>query len=179
MNNGSRVSIVMQATDVGRRVSSSNKIFVVRIWGGSGIIFRKAAQYRQRNIFPNGIIKKEDFMKKRQPVKKVQDIDRNFVAVPDVSPDHWRENLDVFFDENEAGLDHVRYLMDISKAEVDNYYFTSGYEIFHLFPEKLEVSLRPKKSKSLTTRLGNFTMVYESTGCFRYALPEEREVRVS
>ena len=118
-------------------------------------------------------------MKKRQSAKKVQDIDRSFVAVPEVSPDHWRENLDVFFDENETGLDYVRYLMDISKAEIDNYYFTSGYEIYHLFPEKLEVSLLPKKSKTLTTRLGKFTMVYESTGCFRYALPEERELRAS
>jgi hypothetical protein len=118
-------------------------------------------------------------MKRRRSIKKVQDIDRGFIVVPEVSPDHWRENLDVFFDENETGLDYVRYLMDISKAEVDNYYFTSGYEIFNLFPEKLEINLRPKKSKTLATRLGSFTMVYESTGCFRYALPEEREIRTS
>ena len=118
-------------------------------------------------------------MKKRQSTKKVQDIDRSFITIPDVSPDHWRENLDVFFDENETGLDYVRYLMDISKTEIDNYYFTSGYEMYNLFPEKLEVSLIPKKAKPLNTSLGYFTMVYENTGCFRYALPEEREIRVS
>ncbi len=77
----------------------------------------------------------------------------------------------VFFDENETGLDHVRYMMDISKADVDRYYFTGGYEINHLLPEKSEASVRPKKTRALTTRLGSFTMTYESNGCFRYALP--------
>jgi hypothetical protein len=110
--------------------------------------------------------------KKMQSVKKGQDIDRSFVVIPEVIPDHWRENLDVFFDENETGLDHVRYMMDISKADVDRYYFTGGYDIYHLVPEKPEIGLGSKKSKALNTRLGNFTMPYESNGCFRYALPE-------
>ena len=44
-----------------------------------------------------------------------------------------------------------------------------------LFPEKVEVGVRikGKKSKVKDTRIGAFTMVYENTGCFRYALPEE------
>jgi hypothetical protein len=107
-----------------------------------------------------------------QSVKKVKDIDRSFVVIPEMIPDQWRESLDVFFDENETGLDHVRYMMDISKADVDRYYFTGGYDIYHLVPEKPEIGLRSKKSKALNTRLGNFTMPYESNGCFRYALPE-------
>jgi hypothetical protein len=39
----------------------------------------------------------------------------------------------------------------------------------------MEVGLRvkPKKSAAMFTRMGTFTMVYENTGCFRYALPEE------
>jgi hypothetical protein len=81
------------------------------------------------------MVKRGDFMEKRQSrkkapfVKKEQDIDRSFVVIPEVIPDHWREKLDVFFDENETGMDHVRYMMDISKADVDRYYFTGGYEI--------------------------------------------------
>jgi hypothetical protein len=114
-------------------------------------------------------------MKKRKSVKKVQDIDRGFVVIPDVSPDHWRENLDLFFDENDAGLDHVRYMKEMGRGDVDAYYFTSGYEMLNLFPEKEEVALRvgPKKAGAMFTRMGTFTMVYENTGCFRYALPEE------
>jgi hypothetical protein len=118
--------------------------------------------------------KKEVAMKKQKTVK-MKDVDRSFVMIPEVQPDHWRENLDVFFDENDAGQDHVRYWQEIGQSDVDNYYFTSGYEVYHLFPEKLEVTMRldSKKSKVLTTRMGAFTMVYESKGCFRYALPDE------
>ena len=116
-------------------------------------------------------MKKRQSAKKTQSAKKMQDIDRSFVVIPEVIPDHWRENLDVFFDENETGLDHVRYLMDISKTDVDRYYITGGYEINHLIPEKSEASLRPKKPRTLATRLGSFTMTYEGNGCFRYALP--------
>lgn len=117
-------------------------------------------------------MKRRQSGQKMRSVTKVKDIDRSFVVIPEIIPDHWRENLDVFFDENETGLDHLRYMMDISKADVDRYYFTGGYEIYHLVPEKSEIGLRPKKSKALNTRLGNFTMPYESNGCFRYALPE-------
>ena len=115
-------------------------------------------------------------MRKKQPekkTKKMQDLDRNFVVVPEVGSDQWRDSLEVFFDENETGLDHMRYLKDMSQTDIDNYYFTSGYEIYHLFPQKLEISLKPKKAKAQATRLGKFTMVYENTGCFRYAMPEE------
>jgi hypothetical protein len=115
--------------------------------------------------------KEGEFMKKRQSAKKMQDIDRSFIVIPEVIPDHWRENLDVFFDENETGLDHVRHLMDISKTDVDRYYITGGYEINHVIPEKSEASLRPKKPRAPATRLGSFTMAYEGNGYFRYALP--------
>ncbi len=117
-------------------------------------------------------MKRRQSGQKTRSVKKVKDIDRSFVVIPEMIPDHWRENLDVFFDENETGLDHVRYMMDINKADVDRYYFTGGYEIYHLLTEKPEAGPRPKKAKALTTRLGNFTMPYKSNGCFRYALPE-------
>jgi hypothetical protein len=114
-------------------------------------------------------------MMKKRSVKKVQDIDRSFVAIPEVSPDHWRESLELFFDDNDTGLDHMRYLKEMSHADIDNYYFTSGYEIYHLFPQEFEVNLRigAKKSKKIATRMGTFSMVYQSTGCFRYAMPEE------
>lgn len=108
---------------------------------------------------------------KMQSVKKGQDIDRSFVVIPEVVPEHWRENLDRFFDENETGLDHVRHMMDISKTDVDLYYFTGGYEINNLLPERSHVSLRTRKTRALTTRLGSFTMTYGSNGCFRYAMP--------
>lgn len=110
--------------------------------------------------------------KKIQSFKKAQDIDRSFVVIPEVNPDQWRENLEMFFDENEAGLDYVRHIMDISKMDVDRYYFTGGYEIYHRPTENPGGGLRTKKPKALTTRLGSFTMTYESNGCFRYALPE-------
>jgi hypothetical protein len=116
-------------------------------------------------------MKKRQSATKTQSAKNMQDIDRSFVVIPEVIPDHWRENLDVFFDENETGLDHVRYLMDISKTDVDRYYITGGYEINHLIAEKSEASLRPKKPRTLATRLGSFTMTYKGNGCFRYALP--------
>ncbi|MBA4396705.1 MAG: hypothetical protein C0394_04895 [Syntrophus sp. (in: bacteria)] len=108
---------------------------------------------------------------KMQSVEKGQDIDRSFVVIPEVVPDHWRENLDRFFDENEASLDHVRHMMDISKTDVDRYYFAGGYEIHNLFPERSDASVRMKKTRPLTTRLGSFTMSYGSNGCFRYAMP--------
>jgi hypothetical protein len=120
-------------------------------------------------------------MKKKKPVKKVQDLERSFVSIPEVSPDHWLEHLDLFFDENDAGLDHVRYMKEMGRGDVDAYYFTSGYETLNLFPERMEVGLRvkPKKSAAMFTRMGTFTMVYENTGCFRYALPEEQIAKSS
>jgi hypothetical protein len=116
-------------------------------------------------------------MKMRQPVrkmksnKKTQDIDRSFVAIPEIAPDQWRDNLDVFFEEKEAGLDHVRHLMDISKADIDHYYFTGGYDLYKISPKRPDVSHRPKTSMTTFTHLGDVTPVYESTGCFRYAMP--------
>jgi hypothetical protein len=103
--------------------------------------------------------------------KKTQDIDRSFVAIPEIAPDQWRDNLDVFFEENEAGLDHVRHLMDISKADIDRYYFTGGYDLYQISSKRPDVSHRPKTSLTTITRLGDVTPVYESTGCFRYAMP--------
>ena len=120
-------------------------------------------------------------MKKKKSVKKVQDLERSSVSIAEVSPDHWLEHLDIFFDENDVGLDHVRYMKEMGRGDVDAYYFTSGYEMLNLFPEKVEVGVRikPKKSKALVTRMGAFTMVYENTGCFRYALAEESGARSS
>jgi hypothetical protein len=120
-------------------------------------------------------------MKKKKSVKKVQDLERSFVSIPDVSPDHWLEHLDIFFDENDTGLDHIRYMKEMGRGDVDAYYFTSGYEMLNLFPKKEEIALRvgAKKSGAMFTRMGAFTMVYENTGCFRYALPEERMVKSS
>jgi hypothetical protein len=114
-------------------------------------------------------------MTKKSSARKMQDIDRAFILIPDADPDQWRRQLDIFFDENEVGLDHIQYMKEMGRGDVDCYYFTSGYEMLNLFPEKVEVGVRvkPKKSKALVTRMGTFTMVYENTGCFRYAMPEE------
>lgn len=105
----------------------------------------------------------------------MQDIDRGFAVIPEISPEYWREHLDIFFDDNDIGLDHMRYLKDMSYADIDNYYFTSGNEIHRLFSQEFAVNLRPgeTKSKKIATRMGTFSMVYQSTGCFRYAIPEE------
>lgn len=123
----------------------------------------------------------------KSAAKKAQDVDRAFILIPDADPDQWRKQLDIFFDENEVGLDHIQYMKEMGRGDVDCYYFNSdrpdyyasGYELLNLFPEKVEVGVRikPKKSKSLVTRIGAFTMVYENTGCFRYALPEETTVK--
>lgn len=116
-------------------------------------------------------------MKKRQPVKKMRsvkktrDIDSSFVAIPEVAPDQWRENLDIFFDENEAGQDHMRHLMDISKVDIDHYYFTGGYDLSQISLKRPAVSHQPKTPLTPITRLRDVTPVYESTGCFRYAMP--------
>ena len=120
---------------------------------------------------------------RKSPAKKMQDVDRAFILIPDADPDQWRRQLDIFFDENEVGLDHIQYMKEMGKGDVDCYYFTcdrpdyyaSGYEMLDLFPEKVEVGVRikGKKSKVKDTRIGAFTMVYENTGCFRYALPGE------
>ncbi len=39
-------------------------------------------------------MKKRQSAKKTQSANKMQDIDRSFVVIPEVVPDHWRENLD-------------------------------------------------------------------------------------
>ena len=123
---------------------------------------------------------------KKLSAKKTQDVDRAFILIPDADPDQWRRQLDIFFDENEIGLDHIQYMKEMGRGDVDCYYFcsdrpeyyASGYEMLNRFPEKVEVGVRVKarKSKSLDTRMGAFTMVYENTGCFRYAPPEEPTV---
>jgi nitrate reductase cytochrome c-type subunit len=116
-------------------------------------------------------------MKRKQPVrkaisaKKTQDIDRSFIVIPEVAPDQWRESLEVFFDENEAGQDHVRHLTEISKADIDHYYFTDGYDLSQISPRRPDLSQRPKISPTPVMRMGDVTPVYEGTGCFRYAMP--------
>jgi len=73
------------------------------------------------------------------------------------------------------GLDHVRYMKEMGRGDVDAYYFTSGYETLNLFPKgwRLASGSNRRRSAAMFTRMGTFTMVYENTGCFRYALPEE------
>jgi hypothetical protein len=110
-------------------------------------------------------------LRKARSVKKAQDVDRSFIALPDVAPDQWRESLDSFFDENEAGQDHVRHLTEISKTDIDHYYFTDGYDLTQISPNRSDVIQRPKASPEPVMRLGDVIPVYEGTACFRYAMP--------
>jgi hypothetical protein len=116
-------------------------------------------------------------MKKKQPfgkmksVKPTRDIDRSFIFIPEVSSDHWREKLDNFFDENEAGQDHMRHLLDISKPHIDHYDFTGGYDLSQVSPKKTSVDHRHKTSLTPITHLREAVPVYESEGSFRYAMP--------
>lgn len=116
-------------------------------------------------------------MKKKQPagktrsLKKKQDIDRSFIVIADVTPDQWRDSLEVFFDENEAGQDYVRHLTDISKADIDHYYFTGGYDLSQISPKRPESGQISKISLTPVVRIGEIAPVFEGTGCFRYAMP--------
>lgn len=115
-------------------------------------------------------------MEKRQRVgkagiaKSTQDVDRNFIIIPDVTPEQWRDDLDLFFDEKEAGQDHMRRLMDISKTDIDHYYFAGGYDWSEVHLKRSDVA-GSKTSMTPIARLGGVIPVYESAGCFRYAMP--------
>jgi hypothetical protein len=115
-------------------------------------------------------------MKKKQVVRmksvtRKSDIDRSFVVIPEISPDHWRENLDMFFDEKEAGQDHMRRLREMSKTDIDHYFFTGGYDMPQMSARKPDSGLAPKTAMMTTARLGDAIPVYESAGSFRYAMP--------
>lgn len=115
-------------------------------------------------------------MKARQRVGKArivqspQDVDRSFAATPESALDGWRDNLDVFFDENEAGQDHMRRLIDVSKADIDHYDFAGGYDL-SLVDLKRSESGGSRMPMTIIPRLGGVIPVYENTAGFRYALP--------
>jgi hypothetical protein len=161
-----------------RYINHYSKILKCGAFPSSLALFVNECRYEVKNDHGvQGIIKRRNFMKKRQrvgkivSVKKMQDVDRGFAVMPEVAPDQWRENLDVFFDENEAGLDHVRHLTDISKADIDHYYFTGGYDLTQVKMKRTDAGPRPRASLALITRLGDAIPVYENAGCFRYAMP--------
>lgn len=125
------------------------------------------------------MMKRRNYMKRKQPAKKAgtvgktQEPDRSFIVAAEAAPDQWREILDLFFAENDTGLDHVRRMMDMSKTDVDRYYFTGGYEISNSLPQRPDAGRQPKPNVSapVATSLRSFSMTYGSNGCFRYALP--------
>lgn len=108
---------------------------------------------------------------RRKEIKFLLDIDRAFVVAAETTPDQWRKSLEVFFEENETGLDHLRYLKEISKPDVDRYFFMDGYEVSLKQAFGRAQAVGSQKTHAAAVGLANFTMPYESNGCFRYALP--------
>jgi len=112
-------------------------------------------------------------MKKALSINEQPELHNNFVIILETGKDQWRERLDLFFDENEIGMDHMRYLIDISEAHLDHYYFINENDGNHLLANQHHDHLQPRNNvpNSLNTCLVDFTMDYEGARCFRYALP--------
>jgi hypothetical protein len=116
--------------------------------------------------------------------KKSEDVDRIFELAAEELPEKWKDKLEVFFEESEAGIHDHWHLKSDEVGSIDVYHTFGRYDITNLVEGNIKVFLKgkPVKVRGQETKVFRIEegyiispAVYDNAGCFRYALPTEGE----
>ncbi len=121
------------------------------------------------------------------PAKRTRrkvDVDRLFEMAAEDLPERWKDKLEIFFEETEAGIHDHWHLRSTEVGSIDVFHTFGPYDITNLVEGNIKVFLkgraikvREKEPKVFKIEEGYIISpaVYENTQCFRYALPTEGE----
>ena len=120
----------------------------------------------------------------RSPSKAKLDVDRAFEMAAEDIPEKWKDKLEVFFEESEAGIHDHWHLKSEEVGGIDVYHNFGLYDITNLVEGNIKVFLKGRAVKVKGQEAKVFRIeegfilspaVYENANCFRYALPTEGE----
>jgi hypothetical protein len=123
-------------------------------------------------------------VKAPRKAKKSEDVDRTFELAAEELPEKWKDKLEVFFEESEAGIHDHWHLKSDEVGSIDVYHTFGRYDITNLVEGNIKVFLKGKPVKVRGQEAKVFRIeegyiispaVYENVSCFRYALPTEGE----
>jgi hypothetical protein len=116
--------------------------------------------------------------------KGIYDVDRLFEMAAEELPEKWKDKLEVFFEESEAGIHDHWHLKSEEVGSIDVYHTFGQYDITNLVEGNIKVFLKGRAVKVQGQETKVFKIeegyiispaVYENVNCFRYALPAEGE----
>ncbi len=116
--------------------------------------------------------------------KRAADVDRLFEMAAEDLPERWKDKLEIFFEETEAGIHDHWHLRSTEVGSIDVFHTFGPYDITNLVEGNIKVFLkgraikvREKEHKVFKIEEGYIISpaVYENVECFRYALPAESE----
>ncbi|HOF04443.1 MAG TPA: hypothetical protein PK175_08480 [Syntrophales bacterium] len=123
-------------------------------------------------------------VKGTKKAKKVEDVDRIFEMTAEELPEKWKDTLELFFEETEAGIHDHWHLRSDQVGSIDVYHTFGPYDITNLVEGNIKVFLKGRAIKVRGQEPKVFRIeegfiispaVYDNTSCFRYALPTEGE----
>ncbi|MDI9570971.1 MAG: hypothetical protein QM278_09685 [Pseudomonadota bacterium] len=115
--------------------------------------------------------------------KRKDDVDRTFELTAEELPEKWKDKLESFFEETEAGI-HDHWHLRSEEAGIEASQAFGPFDITNLVEGNIKVFLKGRAMKMRIQESRVFRIeegyiispaIYENTGCFRYALPAEGE----
>jgi len=129
-------------------------------------------------------VKAAKTVKAPRKAKNKDDVDRVFEMTTEELPEKWKDKLEVFFEESEAGIHDHWHLKSEEVGSIDVYHTFGRYDITNLVEGNIKVFLKGRAVKVRGQETKVFKIeegyilspaVYENASCFRYALPTEGE----
>jgi len=129
-------------------------------------------------------VKTAKSVKTVKKAKRIEDVDRMFEMAAEEIPEKWKDKLEGFFEETEAGVHDHWHLKSEEVGSIDVYHTFGPYDITNLVEGNIKVFLKGRavKIKGQETKVFKIEegyilspAVYENVNCFRYALPGEGE----
>ncbi|HAJ28459.1 MAG TPA: hypothetical protein DCG53_14670 [Syntrophus sp. (in: bacteria)] len=129
-------------------------------------------------------VKAAKTVKAPRKAKNKDDVDRAFAMTTEELPEKWKDKLEVFFEESEAGIHDHWHLKSEEVGSIDVYHTFGRYDITNLVEGNIKVFLKGRAVKVRGQETKVFKIeegyilspaIYENASCFRYALPMEGE----
>jgi hypothetical protein len=123
-------------------------------------------------------------VKAPRKANKGEDVDRVFEVAAEELPEKWKDKLEMFFEESEAGVHDHWHLKSEEVGGIDVYHTFGRYDITNLVAGNIKVFLKGRAVKVRGQESQVFRIeegyiispaIYENASCFRYALPTEGE----